>query len=239
MPEHRLSRRVVEVMVAIVVASIVCLLAGPYLYRLWRRERLRVAAREVSTLLLAARLKSVNRNEQVVLWIDPPTRLAVAWPEAAPANFVQDPGEPTILNLRLRSGVFLQSPDGDDVDGPDSVSFDTYGGDPEIVDRVVFRPDGTLLPPQSANSKAPMRPAAHTEAVPYGSVNCNPGKTCRGIYLSDRRRTGKLESSNTLRVSVADFGPNSRVTILKWLPPSEGGNPGENNFVPPPWKWMD
>ena len=226
-------------MVAIVVASIVCLLAGPYLYRLWRRERLRGAAQQVSTLIIAARLKAVKSNEQVVLWINPPTRLIVAWTDAAPFNFVQDPGEPTVLHLRLPQGVFFQSPNGDEVNGPDSVAFDTYGGDPEIVDRVVFRPDGTLVIPQASNSKAPMRPAAHTATVPYGSINCNPGKTCRGVYLSDRPRAGQPGRSNVFRVSVSDFGTIGRISILKWLPPSDGGNPGENNFVPPPWKWVD
>lgn len=226
-------------MVAIIVASIVCLLAGPYLYRLWRRERLRVAAQEVYTLVLAARLKSVKLNEQIVLWINPPTRLIVAWADTSPPNFVQDPGEPTVLHLRLRSGVFFQSPNGDEVNGPDSVAFDGYGGDREIVDRVVFRPDGNLLAPQGSNSKAPMKPAAHTGTVPYGSINCNPANTCRGVYISDRARTDPLASPNTFRVGVADFGPTGRVSILKWLPPSEGGNPEENNFVPPPWKWVD
>lgn len=226
-------------MVAIIVASMVCLLAGPYLYRLWRRERLRGAAQEVNTLIIAARLKAVRLNEQVVLWINPPTRLIVAWTDAAPFNFVQDPGEPTVLHLRLRQGVFFQSPNGNEVNGPDSVAFDTYGGDPEIVDRVVFRPDGILVIPQASNSKAPMRPAAQTATVPYGSINCNPGNTCRGIYLSDRPRTGQQGEPNVFRVSVSDFGPAGRTSILKWLPPSDGGNPGENNFVPPPWKWVD
>ena len=226
-------------MVAIIVASIVCLLAGPYLYRLWRRERLRGAAQEVYTLIIAARLKAVNLNQRVVLSINPPTRLIVAWTDAAPFNYVQDPGEPTVLHLRLRQGAFFQSPNGDEVNGPDSVAFDTYGGNPEIVDRVVFRPDGTLVIPQASNSKAPMRPAALTATVPYGSINCNPGKTCRGVYLSDRPRTGQQGEPNVFRVSVSDFGPTGRISILKWLPPSEGGNPGENNFVPSPWKWVD
>jgi hypothetical protein len=226
-------------MVAIIVASIVCLLAGPYLYRLWRRERLRGAAQEVYTLIIAARLKAVNLNQRVVLSINPTTRLIVAWTDAAPSNYVQDPGEPTVLHLRLRQGVFFQSPNGDEVNGPDSVAFDTYAGDPEIVDRVVFRPDGTLVIPQAPNSKAPLRPAALTATVPYGSINCNPGKTCRGVYLSDRPRTGQYGEPNVFRVSVSDFGPTGRISILKWLPPSEGGNPGENNFVPSPWKWVD
>jgi Tfp pilus assembly protein FimT len=227
------------VIVAIVVATIVCLLAGPYLFRLWRRERLRVAAQEVFTLVVAARLKAVKLNQQVVLWINPSTRLIVAWPDAAPLNFVQDPGEPTVLHLRLRLGVYFQSPNGDELNGSDSVAFDTYGGNPEIVDRVVFRPDGTLVIPQGSNSRAPMRPAARTATVPFGSLNCNPGNTCRGIYISDRSRASPEDNPNTFRVSVSDFGPTGRVSLLKWLPPSEGGNPGENNYVPPPWKWVD
>lgn len=226
-------------MVAIVVASIVCLLAGPYLYRIWRRERLRVAAQEIYTLVLAARLKAVKLDQRVVLWINPSTHLIVAWAEGAPFNFVQDPGEPTVLHLRLRTGVYFQSPNGDEVNGADAVAFDTYGGDPEIVDRLVFRPDGTLLTPQGGNSKAPMRPAASTATVPYGSINCNPANTCRGIYISDRARTGPQANANTFRVSVGDFGPTGRISILKWLPVSEGSNPRENNFVPPPWKWVD
>jgi hypothetical protein len=47
-------------MVAIVVASIVCLLAGPYLYRLYRRERRGV--RRKSTMVLVARLTSLKIN---------------------------------------------------------------------------------------------------------------------------------------------------------------------------------
>ena len=84
-----------------------------------------------------------------------------------------------------------------------------------------------------------MRPAVHTATVPYGSINCNPGNICRGVYLSDRPRTGQRGELNMFRVSVSDFGPTGRISILKWLPSSEGGNPGENNFVPPPWKWVE
>ncbi len=239
MPGRLLSVRVVEVMVAITVASIVCLLAGPYLYRLWRRERLRAAAQQVYTLAVAARLKAVKSNEQVVLWIQPATRLMVAWTDAPPCNFIQDPGEPTFLHLRLRTGVFFQAPDGDEVGGRNSVAFDTYSGDPEITDRIVFRPDGTLVAPQNPNSKTPMRPSRYTTTIPYGSVNCSPGDSCRGVYLSDRRLTGEGEKGNAFRVSVGDFGPLGRVSVLKWLPRSEGGNPGEDNYVPPPWKWVD
>ncbi len=226
-------------MVAITVAGIVCLLAGPYLYRLWRRERLRIAAQELYTLVVAARLKAVKFNERVVLWINPSTRLIVAWTDTPPYDFIQEPGEPTLLHLRLRAGTVLQAPGGDEVGGKDSVAFDMYDGDPELVDRIVFRPDGTLVAPQGPNSKTPTRPAKYTSAVPFGSVNCSPGDSCRGVYLSDRPLTGVEEKSNTFRVSVGDFGPIGRISILKWLPLSEGGNFREINYVPPPWKWVD
>ncbi len=239
-PGRRLSRPIVEVMVAIIVGSIGCLLAGPYLYRLYRRERLRMAAQEVYSLVVAARLKAVKLDRQVVLWIDPASRLALAWADDPPYNFVQDRGEPTLLRFRVRSGVhFCYAPSRDDADGAAAVAFDMYSGDPEIVDRIVFRPDGTLLAPQGPNSRPPMRPAAYTAAVPYGSIACNPGPSCRGIYISDGPATAPDAGRNTFRIGVNDFGPTGRATILKWLPSLQGGNPGETNYVPPPWKWTD
>jgi type II secretory pathway pseudopilin PulG len=239
-PRGRFSRRLVETIVAVTVAGIVALLAGPYLYRLWRRERLRMAAQEVYSIVLAARLQAVKLEQQVVLWIDPRTHQAVAWADAAPYNFVKDPGEAEILHLQIRSGVFFRyAPSGDRVNDPKSVSFDTYRGDREIVDRIVFHPDGTLEPPQDPNSKPPMRPGVNTPTVPYRSINCNPGDSCRGIYISDRSTGGPEANRNTFRISVNDFGPTGRVSVLKWLPLSEGGNPGETNYVPPPWKWVD
>jgi hypothetical protein len=237
-PGSRLSKRAVETMVTIIVAGIVCLLAGPYLYRLHRRERLRAAAQEISTIVIAMRLKAVKMNQRVVLWVDPTTRLALAWADDPPYNFVQDPGEATLLRFRLRSGVFLRfAPSGDKVDGANAVAFDGYQGNPDLVDRIVFRADGTLVPPENPNSKAPRRPKS--TALPYGSIDCNPGDSCRGIYVSDRPDGGPQTNRNTFRVSVNDFGPTGRVTILKWLPASEGGNPSETNYVPPPWKWVD
>ena len=234
------SRRFVEVTVAIIVASIVCLLAGPYLYRLYRRERLRIAAQEIATVILASRLNAIKLNRQIVLRIDPAARLALAWADHPPFNFIQDPGEPTVLRFRMRSGVFFRyAPSGDRVNGQDSVAFDGYNGDPKLVDRIVFRLDGTLVPPQSPGSKTPLRPAAVTATVPYGSINCNPDDSCRGIYVSDRPDGGPEANRNTFRISINDFGPTGRVTILKWQPLSQGGNPGETDYVPPPWKWVD
>jgi hypothetical protein len=238
-PTGRLSRRAVEAIVAVTVAGIVVLLAGPYLYRLWRRERLRIAAQEVFTLVAAARLQAVRLNRQVVLWIDPGTHEAIAWADTPPYNFVKDPEERPLLRFRVRSGVFFRYAPSGEVNDAKSVSFDKYRGDREIVDRIVFRPDGTLETPQDPGSKAPMRPGVTTGSVPYGSINCNPDDSCRGIYISDRPAGGPDASHNTFRISVNDFGPTGRISLLKWLPRSEGGNPGETNYVPSPWKWVD
>jgi Tfp pilus assembly protein FimT len=239
-PRRHFSRRGVELMVAIIVASIFCLLSGPYLYRLYRRERLRMAAQEISRVIAAARLKAVKSNAQVVLQIDAERREARVWIDDPKSNFLQDSGETTVLAVRLRSGVFFRyAPNGDRVNGPDAVAFDTYRGNPELVDRVVFTPDGALVPPESSWSKAPARPVAGNAAIPHGSINCGKAEACRGVYVSDRPGGGPAANRNTFRVSVNDFGPSGRVTILKWLPLSEGGNPGESDYVPSPWKWVD
>ena len=102
---------------------------------------------------------------------------------------------------------------------------------------IVWRGDGTILPPQDAGSKAPRRPTAYTAAVPSGSIDCNPGQNCRGIYLSDNDLTGDVNNRNTFRISVDDFGATGKASMLKWLPTPEGGNAGEVNYVPSPWKW--
>ena len=235
----RFSRRAVEAIVALTVAGIVLLLAGPYLYRLWRRERLRIAAQEICTLVVAARLQAVKLGRQVVLWIDPRTHEAVAWADTAPYNFVRDPEEAPLLRSRIRSDVFFRYAPSGELNDPKSVSFDTYRGNREIVDRIVFHLDGTLESPEDPGSKRPMRPGVTTRSVPYGSIDCNPDDSCRGIYISDRPAGGPEANRNTFRISVNDFGPTGRISLLKWLPRSEGGNRGETNYVPPPWKWVD
>jgi Tfp pilus assembly protein FimT len=235
----RFSRRAVEAIVALTVAGIVVLLAGPYLYRLWRRERIRIAAQEVYTLVAAARLQAVKLNQQVVLWIDPRSHTSIAWADTAPYNFVRDPEETPVLRFQVRSSVYFRYSPSGEVNDAKSIAFDTYKGNRDLVDRVVFHPDGTLELPQDPDSKPPMRPGVTTASVPHGSINCNPDDSCRGIYISDRATGGPEAPRNTFRISVNDFGPTGRISILKWLPVSDGGNPGETNYVPPPWKWVD
>src|SRR5437773_880089 len=170
----RPSRRVVELMVAITVAGVVLLIAGPYLYRLWKRERLRIAVSEVYAFVAASRLHAVKHERLVVVFVDLKGRRMVSWADLPPYDLVQEPGEPTLRQLPLPpSLVFRYAPNGDAVDDADAVCFDGYNGDRDLVDRIVFQPDGTLLSPQAPNSRQPLRPRTYTATVPYGSIDCN------------------------------------------------------------------
>jgi hypothetical protein len=138
-------------------------------------------------------------------------------------------------SYRLPRDLVFRSVSGT-VDGPDSVAFDDYLGDPSLVDRIVFRSDGSLVVPQAANSQPPFRPLSYGANVPAGSVNC-AAAGCRGIFVADRGDGGA--DRNLFRISVDDYSRIGKTSLLKWLPPERGGNSGERNFVPPPWKWVD
>jgi hypothetical protein len=40
-------------------------------------------------------------------------------------------------------------------------------------------------------------------------------------------------------VSVDGAWNVGRVSLLKWVPPEDGGNVGEADFAPSPWRWLD
>ncbi len=229
----------IELTVALAIAAILLLFVAPYLFRIYRRERLKSAVREVHAVVLATRMEAVKRNRNAVLFVDVANRRIFSWTENLPYNFVQDAGEGTIHEYMLPGFVILRYPPDGPVDGPNAVAFDMYNGDAALVDRVVFRGDGTLVDPQAVNSKPPQKPDS---PVPYLSVDCKvrsgpgPGE-CRGIYLTDRTTTA--DEQNTFRISVNDYGQSGKVSLLKWLPQSQGGGGGEENFVPPPWTWVD
>lgn len=225
----------IETMVAMAILASVCLFAGAYFYTILRRERIKAAAREVHSLVLAARMQAVRRERYVVLEVDVRSREFVSWIDDRPENFEHDPSELTLGSYRIPDAVALRSVGGD-IDGPDSVSFDKYQWNEGIVDRIVFRGDGTLVAPQALNSRPPVRPRTVTASVPSTSINCPP-VGCRGIFLADR--SGHGTGKNVFRISVDDFGRVGKISLLKWLPPGHGGNAGERDFTPPPWKWVD
>ncbi|HEY6064970.1 MAG TPA: GspH/FimT family pseudopilin [Thermoanaerobaculia bacterium] len=206
-----------------------------YLHTIIRRERMKTAVREIYSLVLLSRMQAVRRDANVVLQVDLAKRELKAWAETSAANFVLDGSEKVLSTQSLPALISIRSVAGP-VDGPDGIAFDEYRGNPALVDRVVFGSNGGLVMPQAANSRPPGRPGRITGDVPSTSVNC-PEAGCRGIYLADRATGGP--NRNLFRISVDDFGRVGKASLLKWLPPEQGGNSGERDFVPPPWKWVD
>jgi hypothetical protein len=90
---------------------------------------------------------------------------SIAWADTAPYNFVRDPEEAPVLHFRVRSGVFFRYAPSGEVNDPKSIAFDTYKGNRDVVDRIVFHPDGTLESPQDPGSKPPMRPGVTRRLV--------------------------------------------------------------------------
>lgn len=230
----------IELIIVLAIVGMVALFAMAYLRSILKRERLKTVVREVSSMVRTTRAEAIQRHRTCVMLVDPPGRKVIVWAETPPDNYVQDAGEPTLEHFEMPPDVvFRLAPAGAAVGGPDAVSFDTYLGNPALVDRIVFKGDGTLDAPQAANSQRPLRPATYKTTVPAGSINCNPGQHCRGIYISDNSLTGDTPNRNTFRVSVDDFGSDGHPSILKWIPTASGGNAGEVNYVPPPWRWVD
>jgi type II secretory pathway pseudopilin PulG len=222
----------VELVVTLAIASIVFLFAGPYLLRIYRREKLKSTVREVHALVLAARLEAVKRNQNTALQVDAASGRLVSWVDNLPYNFIQDVGERVVNNYTLPRAVTFVLPGG--ITGATVMSFDKYNADENLIDRIVFRGDGTLVDPEATYRKRPLKPVVYTSSVPNGSANC-PDLQCRGIYMTDQIVLGLMD---IFRISVDDFGSAGKVSILKWLPITQDANPGEVDWVPPPWKWV-
>ena len=224
----------IELLVAMAILASVCLFAGAYLRTILRREKVKASVRQIYTLVLAARMQALRHDSNVVLHVDLAAREVTAWADTSP-NFIRDSTEPVLDSYRLPTDLVFRSVGGA-INGSDSVAFDDYLGNPSLVDRVVFRSDGSLVAPQAANSQPPSRPLSYSTNVPPGSVNCSAAG-CRGIFVADRSDDGA--DRNLFRISVDDYSRVGKASLLKWLPTEQGGNTGERNFVPPPWKWVD
>lgn len=232
---------IIETLIVIVLIGITALLVLPLVNSTLRHERLRSTVREVYSIVLAARMQAVKRNTNVIVAFDLPNHDITSWAENLPLNFARDPGELILQSYHVPDFVYFRfAPVGLGVNSQSSVAFDTYQGNAAFVDMVIFQGDGTLLAPQAAGSGRPLRPSAYTATVPNGSVNCNSGGgRARGIYMSDTTTTGDVDDRNTFRISVDDFGSTGKASLLKWLPSPAGGNAGEYNYVPGPWKWAN
>ncbi len=229
----------VELAIVIAIIGIMAAVAIPYVLRILRRQRLRGAVQEVYSIALATRMQAVKRNQQVVMFIDLTNRRIVTWADVN-GDFLQGVGEPTINRYQIPGYIFFSYAPSGTVNDVKAVSFDKYNLDASLEDRIVFRGDGTLVPPQAANSQQPQKVVApFTATVPEGSINCNPGNQCRGIYIADRDLTGDTPNRNVFRISVDDFGATGKASLLKWVPTASGGNAGQTNYVPGPWTWAD
>lgn len=228
-----------ETVIVVAILGVAAVFAAAYLRSIVKRERLKSVVKEVCSIVLATRAEAMRRGQNCVMFVDPVTRVIRVWADTQPYDYLQDAGEGTLIEFAIPQNIYFRLAPAGALNGPNAVCFDGYLGNPALVDRIVFKPDGTLDPPQDPNCRAPLRPAAYTATVPPGSVNCNPEQQCRGIYISDGSESGDVANRNTFRISVDDFGPTGTVSLLKWVPTSMGGNGGENNYAPPPWRWVD
>ena len=237
----------IEVLVILAIAGTMSAIALPYFHQIYKRNRLRSTVQDVYSLVLATRMQAVKRNKIVILQVvmnntslcGQSGKCLIMWADNVPNNYVQDAGEPTIQQQPIPDYIYFRRAPTGSLNGSSAVSFDGYPGAPGATDRIVFQSDGTLVAPTSTNSRAPQAPGTVTASVPHGSIDCNPSSRCRGIFIADNNQTGSTANRNVFRISVDDFGRTGRASLLKWLPTSEGGNAGENDYVPGPWVWAD
>lgn len=229
----------IELVIVLAILGILSVFASAYLHSIFKREQLKSVVKEIYSMVLATRMQAVRRNQACVMLIDPVNRTVTVWADALPYNYVQDVAEPTLLGFIIPDNVYFQAAPSGATNDTGAVGFDTYLGNAALVDRIIFKPDGSLEPPQSPNDNRPLKPSAYTAMVPAGSINCNPGNHCRGIFISDGPATGDVANRNTFRISVDDFGSSGRASLLKWVPTPAGGNGGEVDYAPVPFRWVD
>jgi type II secretory pathway pseudopilin PulG len=228
----------IELVAVTAILGLMLTVTAPFIFKIYKREKLRSAVQEVYAQVLAARMQAAKRNLPVVVFIDLTNRDIITWADLPPYNYIQDAGEPTINKWHIPEFLFFCMEPGGTNDAK-AVSFDQYLGNAALVDRIIFLGDGTLLQPQAANSVRPARPGTYTAKVPIGSVNCAAGFQCRGVYLTDRDDSFVF-ARNVFRISVDDFGSSGKASLTMFLPASLGGNSGEIDYVPgSPWIWIE
>lgn len=227
----------IETLVILTLLATVTLFIYPFLQELHARYKLVSIVLQIKAMLHATRMQAIKACGNSVLHIDIANSRVYGWIENGTPNFQQDPDEPTTHQYVIPPTIAFRQPPSGPVNGPDTVGFDGYNGNRSLVDLIVFRCDGTLVQPSEPNGVPPLRPRRYSNAVPSGSANCFNSQQCRGIFIADRYRTGAVGRRNLFRISVDDFGRSGRISIGKWVPQTQGGNPGETDYAPPPWRW--
>lgn len=240
------------------VTGIVALPAGVLSARMYHRYQMTSAVADVKATVLATRMLAVRSGSNAVFCTDVPNHRVIAWIDKN-ANFIQDTDEPIRLQFVVPSVVVFWAPFGAGGD-QDGVVFDTYGGDRQTQNLIVFRPDGTIVDPQCLKCTPPRILRQTAPDVPYGSVDCrgtnipstglpplhgtfnsNNGMGCRGVYMAravpDSSGSLAAPSDDVFRISV-DQSTSGRVSVLKWIGPRTRDG---LLFVPPDpaWTWFD
>ena len=242
----------------VAAAGVLVLPAGALTERLYHRYQLTSAVADVRATVLATRMLAVRSGANAICSIDVANRRVVAWVDTN-GNFVQDADEPTRVQFAVPAVVVFSSPFGAGGD-KDGVIFDTYGGNRETRNMIVFRPDGSVVEPECVKCNPPRLLRQAAPDVPVNSVDCrgtnvpstglpplhgtynsNNGMGCRGVYMARVVSAGSgapaVASDDVFRVSV-DQGRSGRVTVLKWIGPKKRAG---LLFVPPDpaWTWFD
>ena len=162
-----------EALIVFALIGLVCMLAIPAAGKLIRHSRNLGAFSSIRQVLATARLQAVKRGANVVVEInltpekmiqlrtfqdranDTTTPLP-AGEQAAAGNFHQDTfpnpalNEPTLGEFTVPSGITLWKSGGTANDLGAAAAFDKYAGDATVVDRIVFLPNGGIVPPQGS-----------------------------------------------------------------------------------------
>lgn len=205
-----------EMLIVLALSGLVALLAVPAAGKIIRHSRDLGTFASVRQVLAAARLHAVKHGANVVVEIrltgekqiqfktfkDRANDTAIPLPadeRAAAANFVQDTftdttkNEPTLSDFTVTTGVHLWKKDGTKNDLGTAAAFDRYAGDPTLVNRIVFLPNGGIIPPQDTACGLPTASGG------------------RGIYFADS------EGKNFFRVTV-DSNLSGKFRIDKYVP---------------------
>jgi type II secretory pathway pseudopilin PulG len=244
-----------EALAVLVVLAIVVLISGQNMLRLIHRYQTTSAVREVYSIVLATRMLAIRSTQNAVVQFDIAGNSVHAWVDGN-GNFVQDSNEPTRLIFMVPPITRFSFPRGGN---QWDVAFDGYNGNRTLTDRIVFRPDGTIVSPECTKCNSPRqiaRTSSHNSYpdVPFGSIDCrgtnipstglpplhgtwngNNGFGCRGVYMTRVIGTSTL-SDDVFRISMDDF--RRSVSILKWVGPNTRAGV---LFVPPDpaWIWFD
>ncbi len=218
-PRSEAGYTLAETLIVLALIGLVAVIAMPVAGRLIRHSRGLGAFSSVRQVLATARLQAVKRGTNVVVEIglteDKSIRLRTfqdrandatsplpADERAAAGNFRQDTGtfatspatdEPTLGELTIAPGISVWKQGGTKHDLVEGAAFDKYAGDATVIDRIVFLPNGGIVPPQDTGSGLPTTSGG------------------RGLYFADE------QGRNYFRVTV-ETNISGKFRVDKYVP---------------------